>query len=800
MEMIRIVKGVKTAKVIKTGKMKRWLAVLLTICMCIGLLSGCLGPSGNQGAGNGHPEETKDRSETADQNTGHEEDSTEADQTVQMNKEAVYEIAALDVELPISHAEDMVSNGQMIYVWGMNISKAEDGSGDTYRKYQFVGCDLSGNMICTIPMYTEIETLGGRISYDTGYKVQIDGMAVTPDGKLVIVIAGTATNMDHYQVVMFDEQGSELWRQELEQECIWPVEPVCGEKQVFVYCGNTVFVYDYAGSLQKEFVLDTLPEEIEVTELNPDIRELYFQEDGQSYVVFWNVHGTKRVVIEIDLETGELGTSHTIPGPAINELVDGTGSGYEFLVRDSLSVYSWNFMDEEKTELLNFLDSSLEEEAITRLVSVAEGKLLAICSDVEGKETVCVLNKVAPQNVKEKQLITLGVLSTSISGVTKDIVRFNQVSDGYFVKLVDYSQYPEPVTQLNLDIAAGHVPDVFYIDWYSNEEVPLADYGRQGVLEDLKLWFDGDTGLDRDAYLTNVFDAYGLDGKWYQLPTQFAVATYVGKTSVVGSGEGWTMEDLRKLEAEYPDSEALVVPRETLLRDALIMRWEQFADEAEGTCSFDSEGFVELLNWAAEIPEESGVHGPMDFRNEEVLLNRLTFGSFSDFNIKLDKLFHTETTFIGFPDTEKTGGLIEETGVVLAMSARCEEKEAAWEFIRYYLTDEYQVDKLSTVSGLFPVKISSLEVMAEKAMNPMWGMEDYYYLNGKEVAVAPPTQETVDRWIKYMRSIEYADTLDNEIYNIIIEETGALFAGQKSAEAVADIIQNRVGIYLAELQ
>jgi len=39
---------------------------------------------------------------------------------------------------------------------------------------------------------------------------------------------------------------------------------------------------------------------------------------------------------------------------------------------------------------------------------------------------------------------------------------------------------------------------------------------------------------------------------------------------------------------------------------------------------------------------------------------------------------------------------------------------------------------------------------------------------------------------------------DEEIYGIISEETGAFFHGQKSAKEVADIIQNRVSIYLSE--
>ena len=39
-----------------------------------------------------------------------------------------------------------------------------------------------------------------------------------------------------------------------------------------------------------------------------------------------------------------------------------------------------------------------------------------------------------------------------------------------------------------------------------------------------------------------------------------------------------------------------------------------------------------------------------------------------------------------------------------------------------------------------------------------------------------------------------------ELRTIIFDEVDGYFSGQKSAEAVADVIQNRAGIYLSEQQ
>ena len=39
-----------------------------------------------------------------------------------------------------------------------------------------------------------------------------------------------------------------------------------------------------------------------------------------------------------------------------------------------------------------------------------------------------------------------------------------------------------------------------------------------------------------------------------------------------------------------------------------------------------------------------------------------------------------------------------------------------------------------------------------------------------------------------------------ELSTIIFDEVGGYFSGQKSAQDVADVIQNRAGIYLSEQQ
>lgn len=69
---------------------------------------------------------------------------------------------------------------------------------------------------------------------------------------------------------------------------------------------------------------------------------------------------------------------------------------------------------------------------------------------------------------------------------------------------------------------------------------------------------------------------------------------------------------------------------------------------------------------------------------------------------------------------------------------------------------------------------------------------------GKEIKLGLNTDEDNRRIYDLINSA--AGTVENDyyIYEIIINESAAYFAGQKSAEEVAEIIRNRVHNYLDE--
>ena len=177
-------------------------------------------------------------------------------------------------------------------------------------------------------------------------------------------------------------------------------------------------------------------------------------------------------------------------------------------------------------------------------------------------------------------------------------------------------------------------------------------------------------------------------------------------------------------------------------------------------------------------------------------------GSLRDMNTTLNGYFGDAVNFIGFPtDSGKGSILYADSSYVL--SAKSGNLDGAWQFIRYYLTDEYQ----ESLDWGFPVvKDIFMEKAQEGTERPYYldengekvEYDNYFNINGEDVILDPLTQEQVDQLVGVITSTEKQSYYNEDIQNIITEEAAAYFAGQKSASEVAQIIQSRAQIYVDE--
>lgn len=99
-----------------------------------------------------------------------------------------------------------------------------------------------------------------------------------------------------------------------------------------------------------------------------------------------------------------------------------------------------------------------------------------------------------------------------------------------------------------------------------------------------------------------------------------------------------------------------------------------------------------------------------------------------------------------------------------------------------------------------------MEKSKDALERPYWidenGEKQYYDMtmdiNGEEIIIDPLSQQQLDEVVNFITSVSNRYFMDTNVSNIITEEMGAYFSGQKTAQDVADVIQRRVQVYVEE--
>lgn len=140
----------------------------------------------------------------------------------------------------------------------------------------------------------------------------------------------------------------------------------------------------------------------------------------------------------------------------------------------------------------------------------------------------------------------------------------------------------------------------------------------------------------------------------------------------------------------------------------------------------------------------------------------------------------------------------------LAVSATSDKTDGAWQFIKYILSDEYQENSIWN----FSVNNSVFQKKLAEAMEPPYYIDEngekveyensWYLDDGTEVTLEPMSEAEVQKIMNVINNAGGSYQYDETINTIITEETASFFNGQKTAQQVADLIQNRVQTYIME--
>ena len=166
-----------------------------------------------------------------------------------------------------------------------------------------------------------------------------------------------------------------------------------------------------------------------------------------------------------------------------------------------------------------------------------------------------------------------------------------------------------------------------------------------------------------------------------------------------------------------------------------------------------------------------------------------------------------KANFIGYPTSDDTGSTFTVYNG-LAISSSCENTDAAWQFVRIFLTEEFQTQEYMYQ---FPTNRHSFETCKQQFMTPRWFETDpetgeevpqptnwYYFAEGDEVEIYTMNEEEYDLFMELYEKTNALSGTNEDIAAIITEECEPFFAGEKTARDTAALIQDRVSLYVFE--
>ncbi len=659
-----------------------------------------------------------------------------------------------------------------------------------------------------------------KLEIDLGENSNIFGMALDADGNLILGRNQDDYTMDDEGNVTSSERRMELLRISVQDGAVLDTGDVTELFQNSEYAYVQYFCADSQGNLylcDGEGSINVVGKDFQkLCEIKSDsnwINAMVTSREGEVYVALYGEKGME--LRKVDLAGKKL--DGAISGtPQMNGSFNlYTGIKGSFLISTSSQVYSYDLASAQATELFNWIDVDVNGENISNVGELSDGRIFAITRDYStgGRdfELIYLSLKDASQ-VAAKEEITFGTMWMD-SDLRKNIINFNKTSDKYRIKVKEYGtdDYETGRTQFNADLTTENCPDI--IDLSS---LDFHQYASKGILEDLYPYMEK-SAMNKEDYLENILGAYEIDGKLYGILSKFYVSTTMAKTSLVGDVTGWTLSEMLDFaEARDPENLFQYGSRSSILYYCIYNNIDEFIDWETGQCSFEGEEFIRTLEFAAKYPEEPDFETTDEregiaslLHSDRVLLMQTSLSSVQEYQM-MNGLFGEKAAYIGYPNQERKGNLIQPASGSMGLSAKSGHKEGAWEFMKTILSEEYQEGLLEEHGSWgFPVKKSALEHQFEIDMTPeyyedeegnqvenpktTWGYDDF------EMEIMAATKEETDAVRALIMSADkISGVVDEQLMNIIAEESEPFFKGQKSAADAAKIIQNRIQIYVNE--
>ncbi|MBR0164141.1 MAG: hypothetical protein IJQ12_05650 [Lachnospiraceae bacterium] len=494
--------------------------------------------------------------------------------------------------------------------------------------------------------------------------------------------------------------------------------------------------------------------------------------DGSLYVVFYE--GSEVLLTTIDPFTGKTGESKRYGSNQIRSYIYIGGSLNAPFIWTGQSLQRVDKERERITATMAWTANGHPAHDLCGLIVQNETTYIAITHSLWEGEAALFFFTTKETNV-DRQMITVGVMNNGYSHIESLVDFFNATSEEYVAQI---RYYDEPM-QLAADLTSGNAPDVLEMMHVS---VPLNDM----------YFIDMTQLMEKMPYITpqdfagNIYQAMQINGKTLFLVDNIYIETVTARTADVGSTPGWTTAQFQQLMEEKGEG---YIAFPAWLPPIEMLHWisynaiGEYVDFETYTCNFENDGFIAQLQMCKNQPDETSEYISLPEYGEHILLHAESLSTPDRMPVIRQNYGMYEYTFIGFPNDLGTNGSFFERGglsIMLAIPATSPNPDAAWRFVCTMFEDTWQKGEWG-----IPVTREHMEAELQERLSDRDG--DF---TGTDAAALTALLEETTVFI-------YEDSVIREI---IEEEAQAFFADETDAAEAARRIQNRVTLYLEEIQ
>jgi len=584
---------------------------------------------------------------------------------------------------------------------------------------------------------------------------------------------------------------------------------------------HAILVYNTEGEMVNYIVLDG------VNNKGESFREITKSPDGQILLQYQNFQSNAAYDISYYLLDGFIKYEYGEPEIPFDYRRKYFGAGFsnefEIYFTNENGLYGYNADDENPTIIINWLNSDMADLNFNIVSVISSDLVLCGVADYYSVDYKLTLMKRVP----DEQLAKVNPISLATWNYSSDlkmiISKFNRQSDDYRVFLEDYSvlrtadDWNRGQQIFDIDIASGIVYDLILI---GGDVIFTEKYMNKNMFADLYDFME-----DKNNLIGMIRGRYETDEHLYMFPASYFFNSISSKVSVMGSKENITLDEIIEIYDNLPPGVSLFsnLSGSSVYECILRASINDYIDFENGTCNFDGGDFVKMIKFAKLLPDPyytgferiDGIpyYTPNVMPKEAIKNNNFYFYYFNSSSISAFitlKWLYGEDDYvvIGYPNSTGTG--LDFTGFNhIGITEKSKNKEGAWEFIKFWLSDEIQ---MSNRYMDLPITNSALETVLNEYLNkeyiyidlnynsiymPDKPLSDYSLLNDP-FELIDFTEKDAEKTRRFFNNMQVTRNYPSTARDIIWEEVRPYFEGSVTAEQCAAYIQNRVSTYLYE--